>query len=189
MHIRYFGDSYDIVKQSMIRWLSAFGPWAVHPMFTESSSESQAASFSAFLGASLITTEVLTPETDRERYFLGGDFQGNVFFDPDTGLRLKEFRGARAPTFLFAGELAAHLSLRPGALALVFDQSFSRGRAEAALGAKVNALAAQGVAALAYRSHACFVLAAIDRQLILEAQRRLLRESRLPESRFVIGAG
>jgi hypothetical protein len=33
--MRYFGDSYDIVKQSLIRWLADFGQWSAHPMFPE----------------------------------------------------------------------------------------------------------------------------------------------------------
>lgn len=32
MHVRYFGDSYDIVKQSLLRWLAPLGPWAAHPI-------------------------------------------------------------------------------------------------------------------------------------------------------------
>lgn len=35
MKLQYFGDSYDIVKKSLICWLSEFGPWVTHPMFTE----------------------------------------------------------------------------------------------------------------------------------------------------------
>jgi hypothetical protein len=35
MKLRYFGDSYDIVKKSMLAWLSPFGKWQTHPMFTE----------------------------------------------------------------------------------------------------------------------------------------------------------
>jgi len=42
MRMRYFGDSYDIVKQSLLRWLQSFGPWSVLPMFTEPVSDEEA---------------------------------------------------------------------------------------------------------------------------------------------------
>lgn len=29
MRIRFFGDSYDIVKQSLIHWMESGGAWAV----------------------------------------------------------------------------------------------------------------------------------------------------------------
>ena len=35
MKLQFFGASYDIVKKSLIVWLGEFGPWAAHPMFTE----------------------------------------------------------------------------------------------------------------------------------------------------------
>ena len=32
MNPRFLGDSYDIVKQSLLRWLAFDGVWATHPM-------------------------------------------------------------------------------------------------------------------------------------------------------------
>jgi len=54
MKLNYFGDSYDIVKKSLISWLWDFGPWSTHPMFTELVSSEKAAAFSRFLGVQLI---------------------------------------------------------------------------------------------------------------------------------------
>jgi len=45
MRMRYFGDSYDIVKQSLLRWLRPLGEWSVHPMFTEPVSPGKVALF------------------------------------------------------------------------------------------------------------------------------------------------
>ncbi len=39
MDLKHFGDSYDIAKRSLLDWLSAFGPWGAHPMFTQSVTE------------------------------------------------------------------------------------------------------------------------------------------------------
>lgn len=69
MHINYFGDSYDIVKQSLIRWLRPLGQWSVHPMFTESASKSDSEKFERFLAVDLISREVLTRATGRDSYF------------------------------------------------------------------------------------------------------------------------
>lgn len=35
MHVRFLGDSFDIVKQSLLRWLAQCGPWSAHAMFTD----------------------------------------------------------------------------------------------------------------------------------------------------------
>lgn len=50
MNLKHFGDSYDIVKKSLLQWLSRFGPWAAHPMFTHHVTSATAAAFSDFLG-------------------------------------------------------------------------------------------------------------------------------------------
>ena len=68
MRVRYFGDSYDIVKQSLLRWLAPFGDWAIHPMFTEEFEQPDIAAFADFLGSPVLTNEVLSVDTDREAY-------------------------------------------------------------------------------------------------------------------------
>jgi len=69
VHPRFLGDSYDIVKQSLLRWLGAVGPWSVHPMFAEAATASEVEAFERLLGASAISRAVLGPETDRRAYF------------------------------------------------------------------------------------------------------------------------
>src|SRR5262245_4645327 len=60
MNLKHFGDSYDIVKKSMLKWLSAFGPWAAHPMFTLRNRDN--AAFAHFLGVRLVSNDVLVPQ-------------------------------------------------------------------------------------------------------------------------------
>src|ERR1700691_3051331 len=55
MHMQYFGDSSDIVKQSLIHWLGRFGDWSVHPMLTESATAQQVERFERFLGARVLS--------------------------------------------------------------------------------------------------------------------------------------
>jgi len=181
----YLGDSYDIVKQSMIRWLSSFGEWSVHPMFTEEVLPADAAAFEALLGARLLTAAVLSADTDRSDYLACASSCGNLFIDPDTGLRMQPLRGPRGPEYLFAAELLRLTEPRPNSLTLVFDQSVGRGRERLHLDGKARALRNDGVYAFAYVSHACFLVAARDRSLVELARTRVLEESKLPESRFL----
>src|SRR5213075_3414118 len=113
MKLKYFGDSHDIVKKSMIHWLSEFGPWVTHPMFTESVKSEEAIAFSRLLGTPLLSTETLTAHTDRSEYFSSCRAAGNLFLDPDTGVRLETHRGERSAAYVFAEELIDWCSQRP----------------------------------------------------------------------------
>lgn len=104
MKLRFLGDSYDIVKKSLITWLADFGPWLAHPMFMEPVTLDKAGSFSRFLGVPLISTEVLTPKTNRAEYFSSCQTTGNLFLDPDTGVCLLPRRGARSVSYVFGSE-------------------------------------------------------------------------------------
>ena len=116
MHEDWFGDSYDIVKQSLLRRLRSFGEWSVHPMFTEQASPVFISSLETFLDAKVISRDVLAPNTDRSSYFSSGRKCGNLFLDPDTGMRLKSFRGKRSPEYLFASDLASLMELKRNTL-------------------------------------------------------------------------
>jgi hypothetical protein len=187
MHMNYFGDSYDIVKQSLLRWLGQFGDWSVHPMLTESASAQQVKAFERFLGARMICTEVLTPTTDRGSYLSCASKCGNLFLDPDTGLSLRDTR-LRSPKtkYLFAREFVQLIEQRPNALTLVFDQSLPRGKEHASMEHKLEELQG-GVHCFAYMSHACFILGSGDEGLVRRAFKRVISESRLPETRFLFG--
>lgn len=185
MHISYFGDSYDIVKQSLIRWLAPFGPWSVHPMFTEETDLARVCAFERFLGATVLSNAPLTAKADRLKYFDCALTCGNLFLDPDTGLKLVKVSGTRGAKFLFASELLLLIQKRPGFLTIVFDQSHPRGKAVESLNEKLRYLSNQGVSAFAYTSHACFILAGSNSGLVERARDHLLAESRLPKNRFV----
>jgi hypothetical protein len=185
MRMRHFGDSYDIVKQSLLRWLRNFGGWSVHPMFTESVTPTNVFAFESLLSAKVVSTEVLTLDTDRLAYFSCASSCGHLFLDPDTGLRMLSTRGIRAPEYLFASELVRLAEQRPGSLTLVFDQSVGRGSEQAQLEAKLRELRRHGVFGSAFVSHACFVIAGRDRALVERARTQIITESKLPASRFL----
>jgi len=185
----FLGDSYDIVKQSLLRWLSSLGSWATHPMFTEPVSTQQADDFARFIGTRLLSKNPLTNGTDRVAYLAPAcECYEHVFLDPDTGIRLKPTRGKRAPLYIFTPELIEIVKTRSDKLVLVFDQSLSRGSERQQLQNKLKTFAAEGVNSLAYVSHACFVLLSKNHSLIEAAIDALQSESRLPHTRFLLEA-
>ena len=129
MRMGYFGDSYDIVKQSLIGWLGEFGDWSVHPMLTRPATPEEVKAFERFLGAKVICAEVLARDVNRVAYLSCAGKCGNLFLDPDTGLRLRE-TDCRKPKagYLFLEELVRLSKQRSHSLTLVFDQSLPAAR-------------------------------------------------------------
>lgn len=185
MRLKHFGDSYDIVKKSLLQWLSTFGPWAAHPMFTQPTTAAEAEAFSRFLGVPLVATDVLDTVCDRAHYFASCHQCHNLLLDPDTGLRLQATEGRRAPEFIFSKELIDLADVRPQALTLTFDQSLARGREQEQIRAKLVHFAAQGVHAFAYVSHASFVVLGRSAALVQHAREQILATSALPTHRIV----
>jgi hypothetical protein len=185
MRASYLGDSYDIVKQSLLRWLRNFGPWSVHPMFTETVSGTDISALESLLDAHVVSMEVLTLDTDRSAYFSCASSCGHLFLDPNTGLRMRSTRGVRAPEYLFAPELQQLAEQRPNSLTVVFDQSVSRGSERVHLDIKLRKLHHFGLYGFAYASHACFVVVGRDRSLVERARAQVIAESKLPEHRIL----
>lgn len=185
MHMKYFGDSYDIVKMSLIGWLRHFGEWSVHPMLTEKAEAKDIDAFERLLGARVISTDVLTTTTDRKSYFSCTTNCDNLFLDPDTGLRMESTKGKRSPEYLFSSELVSIISSRPEALTLVFDQSLARGNERKDLEKKLKDLLSHGVHGFAYVSHACFLVAGHEKERVDSAYNHIISESKLPTSRFI----
>ncbi len=185
MDLKHFGDAYDIVKKSLLGWLAPFGPWGVHPMFTHTVSPAEAATFSQFLAAPLLSTDVLDLDAERTGYLaVCGDCR-SVFFDPDTGVRLHRRERHRATEFIFGDELLAVARANSNGLVMVFDQSVARGREAAHAQAKLDHFARHGVAGFAYVSQACFLVLSQSQMISDEARNRVLEASSLPASRIL----
>jgi hypothetical protein len=187
MNLKHFGDSYDIVKKSLLQWLSTppFGPWAAHPMFTHATSPAEAETFSRFLGVPLISTDVLDSASDRSRYFAACQRHGSLFLDPDTGIRVKAIEGRKASQFVFAEELIALANPRRQALILTFDQSLARGREPEQIRAKLAHFLDHDIYGFAYVSHASFIILGSSENLIRQAREQILAVSALPLHRIV----
>jgi len=187
VNLAKFGDSYDVVKQSLLRWLSPCGEWVAQPMFTEDVSREQAEAFARHLGVSLLPAQKLGPDSDRDLYFASAAACGkHLFLDPNTGLKVPCARRADAPAFVNGTEVV-HLSLkRPNKLTLVFDQSIDRRySARQQVEAKLAWLAERHVFGVTYESHACFVLCCASKSVLNSARDVLLRQSGLPIERLV----
>jgi hypothetical protein len=185
MHLKHFGDSYDIVKKSLLLWLAGFGPWVAHPMFTHDVSQEDAAAFSRFLGIPLASTEVLVTGTDRRSYLAACGECRSVFLDPDTGVRLHQENGSRSTQFLFADELVEIANRRPEGLILTFDQSLARGSEAAQIAAKLAHFNGQGVVGFAYVSHASFMVLGRSQDVVSQAESELISKSGLPKYRLI----
>ena len=188
MDLDKFGDSYDIVKQSTLRWLSPCGTWVAHPMFTGAVDPSQAKAFSDFLGVTLVTTAELTPDRDAFLKAAKG-CSDHLFLDPDTGLRApasSEVPRSQTRKYLMAQEFLAIAQARPDKLTLVYDQSIDRRYSvRSQLESELRWLADNSIQGCAYESHACFILVSASKQVLDRAADSFLLESRLPPARLV----
>ena len=186
MKSKFLGDSYDIVKQCLLRWLGALGPWATQPMFTGDITDNDINRYERLLGTRILSTIALTNNMERNTYFSSArECNEHVFFDPDTGIRLGQPRGKKALAYIFGDELIEIAGINPDKLVLVFDQSFARGSEKEQLKIKLRHFREGSVHSVAYVSHACFVLLCKNEDLIEQAFEILLSESRLPRGRFV----
>ena len=178
------------------------------------SSPSFAEEYGKFLDSGLLTANPVPPYSgeiprlgarwnaylaERHTYFQNArqwDRTDHLFIDPDTGLWLptsndaKQLPGLRKePQYLMAEELLDFAKARPDKLALVFDQSFSRNlvRNERRSKAedKLAWLKKHRVYGIAYSSHANFVLVSANKDLLNDAKRTLLEQSKLPTKRLV----
>ena len=201
MNYRVFGDSYDIVKQSMLRWLSCHGKWAVHPMFTDEDPAHYVEAYRGLLGVDC--RGLVAPETIRRR--IRGrwitpamECKDHLFIDPDTGLRTEILKN-HPNRCLLLDELKkiAKADGRKNKLTLVFDQSIDRSEkdvpavesSEKQLRDKLDWLKHRCVHGVAYKSHANFVLVSANKELVRQAVDTIRERSGLPPSRFVCPPG
>jgi len=186
MDLKHFGDSYDLVKKSLIAWLLDLGAWSAHPMFTHHVSCAAAGKFERFLGVPILSRARLRSDSDRIRYFTVCNAAQHVFLDPDTGLRVTPVPPSKAPHFLLSDDLIRLAQARPRYLTLTFDQSLSRGaRREPQIRAKLARFAATGIHSFAYVSHASFIIFGCSRTQVDRAYRTVLTKSGLPARCFV----
>ena len=189
MRMKFFGDSFDIVKKQMLAWLGTGGRWAVQPMFTEQVVGDDAQAYARFLGAQLLNSGVFTRKVDRSSFLSTPNWHWDVFFDPDTGIA-KDSKSAKFPqspqNYLLIEELVQIVRERPEFLTLVFDKSVPRGSERNAEEAKLEAFKAEGIAGFAYIGQAPFVALSCNPNNIQVAAMSLVTQSKLPQDRIIV---
>ena len=188
MNLQFPGDSYDIIKKSFIAWLSEFGRWSVHPMFTHEADPLTAGQFAKFLNATIVSAERLRAGIDRAAYFECCLSAPNLLVDPDKGVSLDAISGAKSSRYIFRDELLRIIRARPHRLTLVLDQNFSRterARMEESVRRKLSAFSAEGAFGFAYVSPAPVYCFAADPSLLIRAFEALKENSALPPSRLI----
>ena len=181
MHPDFLGDSYDLVKRTLLVLLGQFGEWQIHPMFRFAFDPLFIDAYEALVGAGTLTHAPIPFGEQRHAHLHLADAVTNVLFDPDTGIKVA---GQRTTRHLMLDELVELAQARPTSLTLVFDQSLSRGGEEDALLAKLGLLQGHGLRALGYFSHACFVLTSPQPNLVENARQQLLAAG-VPEERLL----
>ena len=182
----FLGDSYDLVKNFLIRTLQPVGSWAVHPMLTEPEGvfgPAEVALYETLLGAPIISQDVLRRNTDRDAYFrCCMDHEGPLLLDPNTGFKIGH---SRSVDHLHQADLVPIVNDR---LVMIYDQGRSRlltrEGVERDLREKLRGLLAAHLRAMAYRSHTCFLFVSRHAQVI-DQTRALLLGAGLPESRLI----
>lgn len=185
MRMQYFGDSYDIVKKSLIGWLGNSSDWFALPMFTHEVTPDDLTAFESFLDVQVLSSETINKSTDRENYFSVPENVGFLFLDPDTGVKFDPITSRRSPEYVFGPELMRLCEERRDRVLLVFDQSVQRGSEQISIEKKLNLFKKIGIHGFAYLSHACFLILTGTNSVRDEACERLISCSGLPRSRFV----
>ena len=186
MRMRYFGDSYDIVKRFLPHTIDPEGSWAAFPMFTDSDSQRIAAGYEAFLGVRVIRSDTIQVDTVRREHFEISPHEHRLFVDPNTGIRMGPPTKAKSsPDYVFSEELIRLCVAEPQRLVVVFDQSHPRGAERESLRRKLEAFQHQGLHGFAYSSHAGFVVLSAPEQVLTAARNRLTL-SGLPGERIVV---
>ena len=166
MNPKWFGDSYDIVKRFFIEILSQSG-YRVYfdPMFTGDWGGREQ-DFYNFMGAHPI------------RDLSEDDKRTALFLDPDTGIGKNT--SDRHTTI---NEIVPKLSRHD--IVLVFDQSFSRGKASnRQMLEKLRLLSSLGATGFYFDSHAKFLFASNDHDALTAVRTKLL-DIGIPTSRLI----
>lgn len=187
MKMGYFGDTYDVTKRFL---LGAIAPdateWVAFPMFTHKVTKDDIAAYEKFLRVSVTSRDALIPNDNRTKH-LPPSHHRHIFLDPNTGIKIKPFNGARSVEYVFGPELVALCKQVHERLLLVFDQSIPNGLPNvkrAYIAKKLGYFSEKRISCFAYLSHTCFVVLS-DSESTCQTARAHLLASHLPQSRLV----
>ena len=143
--------------------------------------------FSQFLDVSILEPESPDDLKDRNALIKVASLsKDHLLLDPDTGLSINPKPRDRGLRHVTVEELVTIANARKGKLTLVFDQSVDRANEKERQRqtiAKLRCLGKNGVHAFAYHSHMNFIVASVDKQVVIKA--RKLLEDKLPPERLI----
>ena len=193
MHPRFFGESHDMAKRQIMRWLAPKERWAAHPMWFDQGPEDRCypdfpSEYAAALGVCIVDVD---PQ-DRSKFFEAAQTCGeHLLLDPDTGL----WKGRNSRKHVTVKQFVQIVKSpdRRGKLTLIYDQSYRRDHGGVDIWKqteeKLRGLRCSGVHAAAYMAHGGskvrFIWASPDPEAVKEATRRMQAKSGFPYRRFV----
>jgi len=184
--MKFFGDSYDVVKRFLIKSIAPNAEWITLPMFTEEVSCKDIKSIEQFLHVRVISKVKVTTPTNRDKYFANSADHQHIFIDPDIGISIKKHYGAKSKYYIFGPELVSLCEQNPERLLLVFDQSIQRGnvdQVDQSVERKLTYFREQNIFCFAYKSHACFMVLSPSSCVCKKAYGNLINTN-LPGSRL-----
>ena len=194
MHPKYFGESHDMAKRDIMKWLAPNKRWEAHPMwFNERPNPPDDRAFLNNYAAALDVV-IIDGESPNPNELLEAAItcRKNLLLDPDTGLwQPRNGRMSRKHVRIDHFIQIMNSPERQGNLTLIYDQSYLRNGVDIweQTRMKLRVLCEGQVHAVAYMAHAGsrvrFIWASTNCEIITEATQRMQIESGYPCCRFI----
>ena len=191
MHPKYFGESHDMAKRQIMRWLAPDERWTAHPMwFDQRPGDPCVPNFPDQYAKALGVRIVDADPEDRSRFHEAAASCGeHLLLDPDTGL----WQGRNSKKHVTVEQFIQIVKspCRQGKLTLIYDQSYRRDKVNIwnQTETKLRVLHDLGVHVVAYMAHegskVRFIWASPDPELIKDATHRMQEKSGFSYCRFV----
>jgi hypothetical protein len=194
MNPEFLGDSYDFYK----RWfLDEFFPYMqldAVPMLTgKGFTRKDKMLYQSLVGVRVIQDALVPRKTDRPGYFrvaCQSEYASiDIFFDPDTGLRLGGDPPSGRPRnkYLFDSELASVLPDGSNRVAVVYDQSLTNGKLVESARQKLQSLRRNyNLAAFAYCAHVAMVVVSRNVKRVKALHRHAQKLNHLRRDRVLL---
>ncbi len=191
MNSRYLGDCFDFYKHWFLHDLLGIAHVVAIPMFSSEWSAADCALYECLVGVTIIQECIVPNRRDRADYFLAAAAPAHVtkdvFLDPDTGFRVRPGLPARRryDEYLFAAEVRDSL-LPPDStrLAVIYDQSVSRGSELESATQKLRVLRSLELYAFAYCAQVAMIGVSRNEPRVRDIVTSIRQRNNIPQDRF-----
>ena len=197
MHQRFFGESRDIAKRQIMKWLAPNVRWSAHPMwYGNRKAKPHVPNFLNCYAAAIDVAIVDGGDSANPDALLEATLgcREHLFLDPDTGLGERIRRRYRTHMDYDHFIQIVRAPLRRGMLTLIYDEGNAKGGKmdsfTQAIQRKVDRLHRnKDVHAVGYLAElalkVCFIWASTNCEVVTDATRNLQYASGFPDWRFV----